>query len=145
METRVEPPAFLGPDELARLYSVEEFEPLARERMADAGYRYVAGWAGTGETVRLNREAFGRWLLRPRALVDVTTIDPWTTEQSPRISLPLTCRASATAWPTRTASCRSRGVDQGHTAVILSTTRASIKGGRRSPEIVVPAVLADGS
>src|SRR5439155_2331644 len=78
MEGRVEPPVYLGPDELARLYSVEDFESLARERMADAGYRYVAGWAGTGETVRMNREAFGPWVLRPRALVAVSTIDPST-------------------------------------------------------------------
>ena len=35
MEGRVEPPVYLGPDELARLYSVEDFESLARERMAE--------------------------------------------------------------------------------------------------------------
>ena len=95
MEGRVEPPVYLGPDELARLYSVEDFESLARERMADAGYRYVAGWAGTGETVRLNREAFGRWVLRPRALVDVSTIDPSTTVLGQPVSLPVLFAPSA--------------------------------------------------
>jgi 4-hydroxymandelate oxidase len=127
METRVEPPAYLRPDELARLYSVEEFEPLARERMADAGYRYVAGWAGTGETVRLNREAFGRWLLRPRALVDVSSIDPSTTVLGRPISLPVMFAPSALhrlAHPDGELATASASVTAS-TAMIMSTSASA--------------------
>ena len=39
----------LEPEELARIFSVEEFEPLARERMPAEGYNFIAGAAGTGD------------------------------------------------------------------------------------------------
>ena len=46
MEGRVEPPVYLGPDELARLYSVEDFESLARERMAAGVCELIGRWPG---------------------------------------------------------------------------------------------------
>jgi 4-hydroxymandelate oxidase len=122
-EARVRPPAYLGPSEIARLFSVEEFEPLARERMSDGGYRYVAGWAGTGETARLNREAFGRWVLRPRALVDVSTIDASTPVLGRRVSLPVLFAPSALhclAHPDGELATAAASVDV-DTTMILST------------------------
>lgn len=80
---------YLTPSELDHLYSVEEFEPLAKERMTPAAYGYIAGWAGTGATTRANREAFGRHVLLPRVLVNVETIDPSTTILGDPISLPV--------------------------------------------------------
>lgn len=65
---------YLGVPELSQLFSVEEFELLARERLAPSVYEYIAGWAGTGATARANREAFSRHVLLPRVLVDVTTV-----------------------------------------------------------------------
>jgi isopentenyl diphosphate isomerase/L-lactate dehydrogenase-like FMN-dependent dehydrogenase len=126
-EGRVEPPVYLGPDELARLFSVEEFEPLARERMVDSAYRYVAGWAGTGETVRLNREAFGRWVFRPRGLVDVSSIDPSTTVLGQPVSLPVLFAPSALhrlAHPEGELATASASVTAS-TIMIMSTSASS--------------------
>ncbi|KAI1661226.1 putative FMN dependent dehydrogenase [Daldinia decipiens] len=45
-----------------------EWERLAAERMSADARGYVLGCAGTGETARKNREAFGRWSIVPRRL-----------------------------------------------------------------------------
>ncbi|OTB13656.1 hypothetical protein K445DRAFT_384900 [Daldinia sp. EC12] len=45
-----------------------EWESLAAERMSADARGYVLGCAGTGETARKNREAFGRWSIVPRRL-----------------------------------------------------------------------------
>jgi lactate 2-monooxygenase len=56
--------------------SVERLEAAARRRMSAEGYAYIAGGAGTEETMRENRAAFGRWRIVPRMLRDVSTRDP---------------------------------------------------------------------
>ena len=43
--------------------------------MSPEGYAYVAGGAGTEETMRENRAAFERWRIVPRMLRDVSTRD----------------------------------------------------------------------
>jgi 4-hydroxymandelate oxidase len=80
---------YLTPDEVSRIHSVEEFEPLARERTTRSVADYVAGAAGSGATARLNREAFWRHVLRPRALVDVSSVDLSTTVFGRGIALPV--------------------------------------------------------
>ena len=51
--------------------NIADFEALA-EQTLDAGvFGYVAGGAGDESTLHRNREAFDRWVLRPRVLVDV--------------------------------------------------------------------------
>jgi 4-hydroxymandelate oxidase len=82
-------PPDLGREELDRIFSVEEFEPLAAERMGGAAYGYVRGWAGTGWTARNNVLAFQRWVFRPRVLVDVTHIDTGTTVLQTHVSVPI--------------------------------------------------------
>lgn len=47
-----------------------EWEELASARMSAESKGYVVGNAGTGETARKNREAFYRWSIVPRRLVD---------------------------------------------------------------------------
>ncbi|WP_410677162.1 alpha-hydroxy-acid oxidizing protein [Amycolatopsis sp. cmx-4-68] len=47
----------------------------ARDVLPPAVYGFVDGDAGTGETRRTNREAFGRWRLLPRVLRGVTRRD----------------------------------------------------------------------
>jgi isopentenyl diphosphate isomerase/L-lactate dehydrogenase-like FMN-dependent dehydrogenase len=54
-------------------------EAAARERMEAGAFGYVAGGAGSGATVRANREAFDRWRIVPRMLTDATTRDLSTT------------------------------------------------------------------
>ncbi|KAK7979777.1 hypothetical protein PG989_012234 [Apiospora arundinis] len=49
-----------------------EWEALASERMSAESRGYVTGNAGTGETARKNREAFGRWSIVPRRLVQAS-------------------------------------------------------------------------
>jgi len=55
-----------GPNEWP--YTPEEWEARARDSIAPPNFDYVAGGAGSEETVRANREAFYRWRLRPRML-----------------------------------------------------------------------------
>ncbi|MFN8621471.1 MAG: alpha-hydroxy acid oxidase [Chloroflexota bacterium] len=89
------PAPHLTPDEVARIWSTDELEPLARERLRDETYRYVAGWAGTGGGVRINREAFDRWVFRPRILVDISAIDLGVTVLGRRMRTPILLGASA--------------------------------------------------
>jgi isopentenyl diphosphate isomerase/L-lactate dehydrogenase-like FMN-dependent dehydrogenase len=53
----------------------EEWEERARAVLPPAAYIYVAGGAGSEETVRANRDAFRRWRIMPRFLRDVSRRD----------------------------------------------------------------------
>jgi lactate 2-monooxygenase len=55
--------------------SFETLQAAARKAMSAEGYGYVAGGAGTEETMRENRAAFERWRIVPRMLRDVSTRD----------------------------------------------------------------------
>jgi lactate 2-monooxygenase len=55
-----------GPNEWP--YTPEEWEARARESIPAPNFDYIAGGAGSEDTVRANREAFYRWRLRPRML-----------------------------------------------------------------------------
>jgi lactate 2-monooxygenase len=52
--------------------SFERLERRARKAMTPEGYAYIAGGAGTEETIRENRTAFERWRIVPRMLRDVS-------------------------------------------------------------------------
>ncbi len=54
-------------------------EAVAEQRMEPGPFGYVAGGAGSGDTVLANREAFGRWRIVPRMLTGATTRDLSTT------------------------------------------------------------------
>jgi 4-hydroxymandelate oxidase len=82
-------PPYLGRADLDQLFSVEEFEPLAAARMHPTTYDYIRGWAGTGWTARNNAAAFGRWVFRPRVLVDVTQLDTSTTVLGTPVASPI--------------------------------------------------------
>jgi 4-hydroxymandelate oxidase len=66
-----------------------EYEPLAREKLPEAAYGFIAGGAEDEVTLRANREAFQRIRLRPRVLVDVSHIDPSTQVLGQRIEFPV--------------------------------------------------------
>ncbi len=55
------------PTDLTRL------QALAREKLAPGPYGYVAGGAGTGATMRANREAVDAWRIVPRMLREAST------------------------------------------------------------------------
>jgi 4-hydroxymandelate oxidase len=54
---------------------VDDFEEAARERLPRMVFDYYAGGAGDEWTLRENRRAFDRWVIRPRVLVDVSHVD----------------------------------------------------------------------
>jgi 4-hydroxymandelate oxidase len=57
---------------------LDDFERLARTRLPGPTYDYVAGGAADEVTLRANRDAYGKIRLRPRVLVDVSTVDTTT-------------------------------------------------------------------
>src|SRR5579885_3133960 len=66
-----------------------EVEALARERMPQMAYDYYAGGAEDEVTLRQNRAAFERIALRPRMLVDVSTIDTSATVLGEQMPTPI--------------------------------------------------------
>jgi lactate 2-monooxygenase len=66
-----------------------QLEEAAREKLEPTSYRYVLGGAGSGATVRANREAFDRWRIVPRMLTDATKRDLSTTVLGTRMPAPV--------------------------------------------------------
>ena len=69
--------------------TIDDWEPLAKERLTDMAYTYLAGGAGDEVTLRGNREGFARIRLRPRMLVDVSGIDTTTVLFGHNLKLPV--------------------------------------------------------
>ncbi|MFL5952866.1 MAG: alpha-hydroxy acid oxidase [Gaiellaceae bacterium] len=69
--------------------NVWDYERLAAERLEPGAHGYYAGGAGDELTLRDNVEAFRRWQLRPRMLVDVDACTTTTTVLEQEISMPL--------------------------------------------------------
>ena len=67
----------------------EELERRARRTMSRRAWAYVAGGAGSGRTVRANREAFQRRSILPRMLAGAATRDLGTTLLGRRLPAPL--------------------------------------------------------
>jgi 4-hydroxymandelate oxidase len=71
------------------IVTVDDFEPIARAKLPREVYDYYAGGAGAEWTLRENRAAFDRWILRPRVLVGVAERDTSTEVLGTRISFPV--------------------------------------------------------
>ena len=71
------------------LVNVSDFERAAAERLDPGAYGYIAGGAGDERTLRDNVAAFARWRLRPRVLVDVSSVTTATTVLGTELSMPL--------------------------------------------------------
>jgi isopentenyl diphosphate isomerase/L-lactate dehydrogenase-like FMN-dependent dehydrogenase len=69
--------------------NVADYERLAAERLDPGVHGYFAGGAGDEWTLRENVEAFRRWRLRPRALVDVSEVSARITLLGSELSMPL--------------------------------------------------------
>jgi isopentenyl diphosphate isomerase/L-lactate dehydrogenase-like FMN-dependent dehydrogenase len=69
--------------------NVWDYERLAEEALDDASFGYFAGGAGDEHAVRGNVEAFDRWRLRPRVLVDVGDVTAATTVLGEELSMPI--------------------------------------------------------
>ena len=69
--------------------NVWDYERLAAERLDEGAYGYFAGGANDEWTLRDNVEAFRRWQLRPRVLVDVAEPSTATTVLGHELALPV--------------------------------------------------------
>jgi 4-hydroxymandelate oxidase len=72
-----------------RPVSVWEYEDRARDVLTQQAYDYYAGGAEEEWTLRENRAAFGRFVLRPRVLVDVSKRSTSTTVLGDVVSFPV--------------------------------------------------------
>ncbi len=75
--------------DLERILNLNEFEEPARANMAAFAFDYVAGGASDEVTLRANIDAFGRFALRPRVFVDVSSVDPATTMLGSPVAMPV--------------------------------------------------------
>jgi isopentenyl diphosphate isomerase/L-lactate dehydrogenase-like FMN-dependent dehydrogenase len=82
---------------MKNLITLQDYEDAARDRLQPAVYDYYAGGADDEVTLRANRTAFERIRLRPRVLVDVSTIDMQTTVLGTAISMPILVAPAAYA------------------------------------------------
>jgi 4-hydroxymandelate oxidase len=71
------------------LHNVLDYERAARELLPGDVYDYYAGGAEDELTLRWNQASFGRFMLRPRVLVDVSRIDPSVTILGTRLAMPV--------------------------------------------------------
>jgi 4-hydroxymandelate oxidase len=72
-----------------RYLQVDDYEPVAREKLPPDVYDYYAGGAGDERTLEDNLRAFDRWLLRPRFLRGSGFPDPSTELLGTRIEFPV--------------------------------------------------------
>ena len=68
--------------------STADYEARAAELLPEGALGYYAGGAGSELTLAANVEAWGRYALRPRMLVDVAEVDTSTTALGAEISFP---------------------------------------------------------
>lgn len=71
------------------LVTVDDAERLAEGVLPPDAWAYIAGGAGDERTLRWNREAFSRYRLRPRVLVDVSAVSTETTVLGTPVSMPV--------------------------------------------------------
>jgi isopentenyl diphosphate isomerase/L-lactate dehydrogenase-like FMN-dependent dehydrogenase len=71
------------------LVNVFDYQELARQKLSQPFFDYIAGGADDEVTLRRNREAFERIELRPRALVDVSNVHLSTTVLGQEIQCPI--------------------------------------------------------
>ena len=65
--------------------NVRDYERIFEQTLDAGAHGYFAGGADDELTLRDNQEAFKRWKLRPRMLVDVTGATPETTVLGERV------------------------------------------------------------
>jgi isopentenyl diphosphate isomerase/L-lactate dehydrogenase-like FMN-dependent dehydrogenase len=71
-----------------QLLTVDDAERLAEQAVTPEAWSYIVGGAGDERTLRWNREAFSRFRLRPRVLIDVSSVSTETTVLGTSVSMP---------------------------------------------------------
>lgn len=74
---------------MEQLLTVDDAERLAEKAVTPEAWSYIVGGAGDERTLRWNREAFSRFRLRYRVLVDVSTVSTETTVLGTPVSMPV--------------------------------------------------------
>jgi isopentenyl diphosphate isomerase/L-lactate dehydrogenase-like FMN-dependent dehydrogenase len=72
-----------------QLVTLDDAERMAEAVVPEDAWGYIAGGAGDERTLRWNREAFSSYRLRPRVLVDVSSVTTETTVLGTRVSMPV--------------------------------------------------------
>ncbi|KAL5731738.1 (S)-2-hydroxy-acid oxidase [Ranunculus cassubicifolius] len=107
--------------------NIEEYEPLAKQRLPKYAFDYYASGAEDQWTLRENRNAFARIQFRPRILIDVSTIDINTTVLGYKISMPIMVAPTAfqkMAHP-EGEYATARAAASANTAMVLSSWSTS--------------------
>ena len=73
---------------MEQLLTVDDAERMAEKAVTPEAWSYIVGGAGDERTLRWNREAFSKFRLRPRVLVDVSTVSTETTVLGTPVSMP---------------------------------------------------------
>jgi isopentenyl diphosphate isomerase/L-lactate dehydrogenase-like FMN-dependent dehydrogenase len=81
--------AEIGSSAMDQLLTVDDAERLAEALVTPEAWGYIAGGAGDERTLQWNREAFSRYRLRYRVLIDVSDVSTETTVLGSRISMPV--------------------------------------------------------
>jgi isopentenyl diphosphate isomerase/L-lactate dehydrogenase-like FMN-dependent dehydrogenase len=71
------------------LLTLDDAERLAQASLPADAWGYIAGGAGDERTLRWNREAFSRYRLRYRVLIDVSDVSTETTVLGTPVSMPV--------------------------------------------------------
>jgi isopentenyl diphosphate isomerase/L-lactate dehydrogenase-like FMN-dependent dehydrogenase len=74
--------------DVEQLLTVDDAERLAEQAVTPEAWSYIVVGAGDERTLRWNREAFSRFRLRPRVLVDVSAVTTETTVLGTPVSMP---------------------------------------------------------
>ena len=69
--------------------NLDDLEVQARQKLDAASYDFVAGGAGSEQTLGANREAFKKITIMPRVLTGIKEADPSTTLLGQRLSMPI--------------------------------------------------------
>jgi isopentenyl diphosphate isomerase/L-lactate dehydrogenase-like FMN-dependent dehydrogenase len=72
-----------------QLLTLDDAERMAEAALPPDAWGYIAGGAGDERTLRWNREAFSNFRLRPRVLVDVSSVSTETTVLGTPVSMPV--------------------------------------------------------
>ncbi|HET7235757.1 MAG TPA: alpha-hydroxy acid oxidase [Actinomycetota bacterium] len=72
-----------------KILTVDDYEPLARERLPKDVYDYYAGGAGDEWSLAENRRTFDRWVIRPRMLTGAWPVDPSTEILGTKVEVPV--------------------------------------------------------
>ncbi|MED6219409.1 hypothetical protein PIB30_035625, partial [Stylosanthes scabra] len=72
-----------------QITNVNEYESIAKQKLPKMVYEYYACGAEDQWTLKENRNAFSRILLRPRILKDVSKVDLTTSVLGFKISMPI--------------------------------------------------------